>query len=138
VKLKYEDIEVGDKGSFSKTISESDVYLFAGVTGDLNPVHVNEEYAKQSLFKTRVAHGFLCASLISTVFGTELPGPGTIYLSQKMDFKAPVKIGDTVTATVEVLEKKDDKKILTFKTTVSNQEGTVVIDGTAVVMKYEK
>ena len=136
--LRYEEIKIGDKASFSKTISESDIYLFAGVTGDLNPVHINEEYAKNSLFKTRVAHGFLCASLISTVFGTHLPGPGTIYLSQKMDFKAPVKIGDTVTATVEVIEKRDDKKILTFKTTVTNQDGTIVIDGTAVVLKHEK
>jgi len=138
MKLKYQDIKVGDKASFSKTISESDIYLFAGVTGDFNPVHVNEEYAKQSLFKGRIAHGFLCASLISTVFGTELPGPGTIYLSQQMDFKAPVRMGDTVTATVEVLEKKDEKKIIKFKTSVSNQEGTIVIDGSAVVMKYEK
>jgi 3-hydroxybutyryl-CoA dehydratase len=138
MKLKYEDIKIGDKAGFSKTISESDVYTFAGVTGDLNPVHINEEYAKTSLFKTRVAHGFLCASLISTVFGTELPGPGTIYLSQQMDFKAPVKIGDTVTATVEILEKRDDKKILTCRTTVTNQDGVVVIDGKAVVLKYEK
>lgn len=138
MKLKYEDIKVGDKASFSKTISESDVYLFAGITGDLNPIHINSEHAKQSIFKTRVAHGFLCASLISTVFGTDLPGPGTVYLSQQMDFKEPVRIGDTITAEVEVLKKRDDKKILTFKTTVSNQEDTVVIEGTAVVKMFEE
>ena len=135
--MKYEDINIGDKSSFSKTISESDIYTFAGVTGDLNPVHINAEYAKNSMFKQRIAHGFLCGALISTVMGTQLPGNGTIYLSQNMNFKAPVNIGDTITATVEILEKRDDKKILKCKTTVSNQDGTLVIDGDATVLKQE-
>jgi 3-hydroxybutyryl-CoA dehydratase len=132
---KYEDIQVGDKASRSKTISESDVYLFAGITGDFNPIHVNAEYAKESLFKERVVHGILTTGLISAVIGTQLPGTDTIYLSQKVDFKAPVKIGDTVTAEVEVLEKKDAKHIILLRTTVTNQNDVVVIEGEAVVKK---
>lgn len=132
---KYEDIQVGDKASRAKTISESDVYLFAGITGDFNPIHVNAEYAKESLFKERVVHGILTTGLISAVIGTQLPGTDTIYLSQKVDFKAPVKIGDTVTAEVEVLEKKDAKHIILLRTTVTNQNDVVVIEGEAVVKK---
>jgi 3-hydroxybutyryl-CoA dehydratase len=135
---KYADIRVGDKGSYSKTVSAEDVLRFAEITGDFNPVHVDEEFARNSLFKERIAHGFLTGALISTVFGTILPGPNTIYLSQELNFKAPVKIGDTITAECEVLEKQDAKKILKFKTEVKNQEGKVVLDGQATVMKYER
>lgn len=131
----YEDIQIGDKASFTKTISESDVYQFAGITGDFNPVHVNSEYAHQTVFKERVVHGILTAGFISAVLGTKLPGTDTIYLSQKVDFKAPVKIGDTVTAEVEVLEKKDRKKIIRLRTIVKNQLDEIVVDGEAVVMK---
>jgi 3-hydroxybutyryl-CoA dehydratase len=131
----YEEIRIGDKASMTKTISESDVYQFAGITGDFNPIHINAEYAKETLFKNRVVHGILTAGFISAVLGTKLPGTDTIYLSQKVDFKAPVKIGDTVTAEVEVLEKKDRKKIIRLRTTVKNQAGEMVIDGEAVVMK---
>jgi 3-hydroxybutyryl-CoA dehydratase len=135
---KYADIQVGDQGSFSKTVSEEDVLRFAEITGDFNPVHVDAEFARNSLFKERIAHGFLTGALISTVFGTILPGPNTIYLNQELNFKAPVKIGDTITAECEVLQKNDAKKIMKFKTQVKNQEGTVVLDGQATVMKYEK
>jgi 3-hydroxybutyryl-CoA dehydratase len=135
---KYSDIQVGDKGTYSKTIRDEDVRRFAEITGDFNPVHVDEEFARNSLFGGRIAHGFLTGALISTVFGTILPGPNTIYLSQELNFKAPVKIGDTITAECEVLEKKDAKKILKFKTQVKNQAGKVVLDGQATVMKYEK
>ena len=131
----YEDIHIGDKASFTKTISESDVYQFAGITGDYNPVHINSEYANQSVFKERVAHGILTAGFISAVLGTKLPGTDTIYLSQNLDFKAPVKIGDTITAEVEVLEKKDRKKIIRLRTIVKNQLDVIVVDGEAVVMK---
>lgn len=131
----YEDIQIGDKASFTKTVSESDVYQFAGITGDYNPVHINSEYANQSVFKERVAHGILTAGFISAVLGTKLPGTDTIYLSQNLDFKAPVKIGDTVTAEVEVLEKKDRKKIIRLRTIVKNQLNVIVVDGEAVVMK---
>ena len=131
----YEEIHIGDKASFTKTISESDIYQFAGITGDYNPVHINSEYAKQSVFKERVAHGILTAGFISAVLGTKLPGTDTIYLSQHLDFKAPVKIGDTITAEVEVLEKKDRKKIIRLRTIVKNQLDVIVVDGEAVVMK---
>jgi 3-hydroxybutyryl-CoA dehydratase len=131
----YEDIQIGDKASFTKTVSESDVYQFAGITGDFNPIHINSEYANQTMFKERIAHGILTTGFISTVIGTKLPGPDTIYLSQKVDFKAPVKIGDTVTAEVEVLEKKDRKKIIRLRTIVKNQLDEIVVDGEAVVMK---
>ncbi|MBD3108300.1 MaoC family dehydratase [Bacillus sp. AGMB 02131] len=131
----YEEIKIGDKASFTKTISESDVYQFAGITGDFNPVHINSEHANQTIFKERIAHGMLTAGFISGVLGMKLPGTGTIYLSQKVDFKAPVKIGDTVTVEVEVLEKKDRKKIIRLRTIAKNQLDELVVDGEAVVMK---
>ncbi len=128
-----EEIKVGDTAKFSKTVSESDVYLFAGVTGDLNPAHVSEEFAKDTFFKTRIAHGMLSASFISTVIGTMLPGPGTIYMRQEVSFLAPVKFGDTVTAVVEVAEIMAEKKKVRLKTYCVNQENTTVVDGEALV-----
>jgi 3-hydroxybutyryl-CoA dehydratase len=128
-----DELEVGQTAQFSKTITETDIYLFAGVTGDLNPAHVDEEYAKNTFFKTRIAHGMLTASFISTVIGTMLPGPGTVYLSQEVRFLAPVKIGDTVSAVVEISEIRPEKKRIWLKTTCTNQDGTVVVDGQAVV-----
>ena len=128
-----EEIKIGDTAKFSKTVSESDVYLFAGVTGDLNPAHVSEEFAKGTFFKTRVAHGMLSASFISTVIGTMLPGPGSVYMRQEAKFLAPVKIGDTITAVVEVAEIIADKKRVRLKTYCINQEKTVVVDGEALV-----
>lgn len=130
----YEEIAVGDSASFSKTVSESDIYTFAGVTGDLNPAHIDEEYARGTMFKGRIAHGMLGAGFISAVLGTRLPGPGTIYLSQELRFKAPVRIGDTVTATCKVTAKDDSKRRLTIETVVVNQDGKLLIDGAAVVM----
>ena len=129
----FEELNVGDSGEFSKTISESDVYLYAGVTGDLNPAHVNEEYAKKTFFKTRIVHGMLVGGLISTVLATKLPGPGSIYIRQELDFLAPVRIGDTVTAKVEITHMDPEKKRLTLKTFCINQEGKTVVDGEAVV-----
>ncbi|MBT9172841.1 MAG: (R)-specific enoyl-CoA hydratase [Syntrophomonadaceae bacterium] len=131
----FEEVRIGDKASFSKTISEADVYGFAGITGDFNPVHVNAEFAAGSRFKQRIAHGMLSASLISTVLGTDLPGINTIYLSQEVKFTAPVFFGDTLTVVVEVVEKVENKKILILKTTVVNQDGKLVVDGQAKVMK---
>ena len=135
--IMYADISIGDKASVAKTISEYDVYTFAGISGDFNPVHVNAEFAKQSIFKERIAHGMFSASLISAVLGTALPGANTVYLAQELQFKAPVKIGDTITAEVEVLEKQDDKKRLVLRTTCTNQTGKIVLDGKATVMKVE-
>jgi len=131
---RYEEIGIGDAASFSKTVSESDIYTYAGVTGDLNPAHIDEEYAKKTMFKGRIAHGMLGAGFISTVLGTKLPGPGTIYLSQELRFKAPVRIGDTVTATCKVIGKEEIKRKLTMETVVVNQDGKVIIEGGAVVM----
>ena len=131
----YEEIQIGDKASFTKTISESDVYQFPGITGDFNPVHIDSEYANQTIFKERIVHGMLTAGFISAVLAMKLPGSDTIYLSQKVDFKVPVKIGDTVTAEVEVLEKKDRKKTIRLHTIVKNQLDEIVVDGEAVVMK---
>ena len=128
-----DELSVGQTASFTKTISESDVYLFAGITGDFNPAHVNEAYAKNTAFKTRIAHGMLSAGLISNVLGNQLPGPGTIYMQQQLNFRAPVAIGDTVTATVEVVEILREKKRVRLKTVCSNQDGVVVLDGEALI-----
>ena len=128
-----DELNVGQTASFTKTISESDVYLFAGITGDFNPAHVNEVYAKNTAFKTRIAHGMLSAGLISNVLGNQLPGPGTIYMQQQLNFRAPVAIGDTVTATVEVVEILREKKRVRLKTVCTNQDGVVVLDGEALI-----
>ncbi len=130
----YDEISIGDSASFTKTISESDVYLFAGITGDLNPAHVDAVSAADGMFKQRIAHGMLTASFISTVLAMKLPGPGTIYLGQQVQFRAPVFFGDTLTATAECTAKNDERKWLTFKTTVTNQEGKAVVTGEAQVI----
>lgn len=129
----YDQLEVGERCEFSKTVSESDVYLYAGVTGDLNPAHINEAYAAGTFFKNRIAHGMLTAGFISAVIGMQLPGPGSIYMGQTLQFLAPVRIGDTVTARVEVVEKIDEKKRVRLATTCVNQEGTQLISGEALV-----
>lgn len=128
-----EELELGDKASFSKTISETDVYLYAGITGDFNPAHINEDYAQNTAFKTRIAHGMLVAGFISNLLGTRLPGPGSIYMGQELQFLAPVVIGDTITATVEVIEIMTEKKRARLKTSCTNQKGTMVLDGEALV-----
>ncbi|MBP2666021.1 MAG: MaoC domain protein dehydratase [Firmicutes bacterium] len=133
--ITFAEIKVGDKASMSKTVTEFDVYTFAGVTGDFNPVHIDAEFAKTTMFKERIAHGMLTAGFISAVLGTALPGKNTIYMGQELQFKAPVKIGDTVTATVEVLEKIEGKNRLVLRTSCTNQAGVLVTDGKATVMK---
>ncbi|MGB0696421.1 MAG: MaoC family dehydratase [Rhodospirillaceae bacterium] len=129
----FEDLSVGDTASIAKTVSEADIYAFAGVSMDTNPVHLNEEYAAGTMFKTRIAHGMLSAGFISAVLGTKLPGPGAIYVGQTLKFKAPVKIGDTVTATVEVTELVPEKKFAVLKTTCT-VGGKPVITGEATLM----
>lgn len=126
-------LKVGETSQFSKTISESDVYLYAGVTGDLNPAHVNEAYAQKTFFKTRIAHGMLSAGFVSNVLANQLPGPGTIYIRQELNFLAPVFIGDTLTARVEVLEILDAEHRVRLKTTCTKQDGTAVLEGEAIV-----
>ncbi len=127
-------VSVGQSASLSKTISESDVYTFAGITGDLNPAHVNEEYARQSRFGGRIAHGLLSAGLISAAIAMKLPGPGTIYLGQTIKFLAPVRIGDTVTATVKVLSMDAARRRAVLETTCHNQKDALVITGEATVL----
>ena len=128
----YDQIRIGDTAEFAKTFSEADVYLYAGISGDFNPAHVNEAYARKTAFKTRITHGMLSAGLISAVIGTRLPGPGSIYIQQSLSFLAPVHMGDTVTARVEVVEKMTKKKVR-LKTTCMNQNAVVVLEGEAVV-----
>ena len=130
---KISELEIGQKEFAQKTISETDIYLYAGITGDLKPAHINEEYAKNTFFKGRIAHGMLTAGLISAVVGMRLPGPGTIYLAQELKFTAPVRIGDTIKAEGEVIELIPEKNIAVIKTTCTNQDGTVVLTGTATV-----
>ncbi|RJQ06858.1 MAG: MaoC family dehydratase [Bacillota bacterium] len=125
---------VGEKASLSKAVTEADVVLFAEVTGDTNPVHLDEEAAARSVFGRRVAHGMLTAGLISAVLGTRLPGPGTIYLGQELRFTRPVFIGDTVTATVEVIEVTPEKRRVRLRTTCVNDRGETVVEGEARVM----
>jgi 3-hydroxybutyryl-CoA dehydratase len=127
------ELNIGDEAEFAKTISEFDIYMFAGITGDFNPVHVNEDFARQTFFKTRISHGILTAGLISTVIGTKLPGTGCIYIKQDLNFLAPVRIGDTITARVEVVEILAKKNRIRLKTTCFNQDDTRVLDGEAIV-----
>ncbi len=129
----FEDLQLGQSASLGKTITEADILMFAAVSTDTNPVHLDAEAAAQSVFKERVAHGMLSAGLISAVLGTRLPGAGTIYMGQTLRFRAPVRIGDTVTATAEVTGLDAEKKRATLKTTCT-VKGKVVIEGEATVM----
>jgi 3-hydroxybutyryl-CoA dehydratase len=131
--LFIEDLEEGMSASFAKTITDADIVMFAGVSGDTNPVHLDADFAAGTMFKERIAHGMLSASLISTVLGTKLPGPGAIYMSQTLKFKAPVKIGDTVTATGTVSELNREKRRATIAC-VCTVGGKPVIEGEAMVM----
>ncbi len=124
----------GQRASFTKTITEADVYAFAGITGDFNPLHVDAEFAKRSRFGERIAHGTLTAGLISAVLGMRLPGPGGIFLNQTLTFLKPVKFGDTITAEAEVMSYRSDKRILTLRTACRNQRGEAVIEGEAVLL----
>lgn len=133
----FEDISEGQTATFGKTVTEADILMFSGVSGDTNPVHLNEEYAATTMFKGRIAHGMLSAGLISAVFGTRLPGPGCIYVSQSLKFKAPVRIGDTVIAKVECTGKVPEKKFVTFRTTCYVGD-KAVIDGEATLMVPSK
>lgn len=130
----YDEINIGDKADYKRTITENDIKQFAEVTGDHNPLHLDENYAKKTFFQGRIAHGMLSASFISTVLASKLPGPGSIYLKQSLIFKKPVRIGDTITASVEVIEKNDEKKRITMKTTCVDQQNEMVVDGEALIM----
>lgn len=126
-------LNVGDSAELSRTITDEDVRAFAELTGDTNPVHLDEEYAAATRFGRRIAHGMLGASLISAVLANELPGRGTVYLSQTLRFTSPVYIGDTVTARVSVKAVREDKPVITLETVCTNQRGERVVEGEAVV-----
>ena len=127
-------IAVGDSARRTRTISEADVLAFAAASGDENPVHTDAAYAATTRFGRPIAHGMLTASLISAILGNDLPGPGSVYLNQTLSFKAPVFPGDTVTGTVECIKFREDRKIATFRTTVTNQDGVLVLEGEAVIL----
>src|SRR5579859_6975333 len=126
---------IGMQATLSRLITEDDIRLFALVSGDHNPIHLDAEYAERSLFGKHIAHGFLIRSLISAVLGNELPGPGSIYLGQTLKFLAPIHIGDTVTVIVKVVALREEKRIVTLHTECTNQHGTFVLSGEATV-KY--
>lgn len=126
-------IETGASASITKIFTEQDVQQFALLSTDTNPVHLDEQFAANSIFKKRVVHGMLVASLFSAVIGVKLPGRGAIYLDQQIRFKAPVFIGDEITALVEVIKVRESKGILTLKTVCTNASGKIVIDGEAIV-----
>lgn len=133
--MEFKDLKIGMFEEVGKTITEADVVNYAGLSLDINPIHLNNEYAKKSIFKERIAHGMLTSGLISAVLGTKLPGEGSIYLSQTLKFVAPVKIGDTVTAKAEIIDINSEKRIVTLKTTCVNQDENIVVDGEAKILK---
>ena len=126
-----DEIKIGDSAQISNTVTETVINDFAKATGDFNPIHLNQTYAEETYFKGRIAHGVLSIGYISSVLGNLVPGPGGILLSQEAKFLAPVRIGDIITAKVEVVELTPEKNRVKFKTTCTNQKGEVVVDGTA-------
>jgi len=133
-----DELKVGDSAQLSKTVTETDINDFARVIGDFNPLHTDQAYAEKTIFKGRIAHGVFSIGLLSTVLGNILPGHGTIYLSHEVRFLAPVRIGDTLTARVEIIELIPEKNRAKFRTTCINQEGKEVVDGIAWGMPPKK
>lgn len=131
--LFLEDLKVGQSAMFGRTVTDADIAAFAGVSGDTNPIHLHDGFARTTRFGKRIAHGMLSGSFISTVIGTKLPGPGAVYVSQTMAFMAPVMIGDTITAVATVTAIDEKRRRVTLKTQCLNGE-KVVIDGEAVVL----
>jgi 3-hydroxybutyryl-CoA dehydratase len=128
---------IGQTATFSRTITETDIMLFAGISGDYNPIHVDKEYARNTFFRERISHGLLTASFFSRLLGMHLPGPGSVYVSQSLFFTKPVYIGDTITTQGEVIALNSEKRLITVKTTCTNQEGIIVLEGEGV-MKLPK
>lgn len=133
--MNYRDLKIGMQGSITKTITETDIILYSGISLDINPVHINENYAAETFFKKRIAHGMLSAGLISAVLGTKLPGEGSIYLEQSLKFVKPVFINDTITAMAEVIELYDEKNIVVLSTICKNQKDEIVLKGQAKILK---
>ncbi len=130
--VKFSQLKVGMKGSFTKKITQEDVDKFISICNDVNPIHVNEEFAKNTNLKGKIVHGILVSSLISTVVGTKMPGPGSVWLDQSLKFLLPVKVNDTITATSEILVKVEDRQQVIVRTTCVNQNNEVVIEGTGL------
>ena len=133
--MEFESLKIGMKESITKTITETDIILYSGISLDCNPVHLNKIYAETSRFKKRIAHGMLTAGLISAVLGTKLPGEGTIYLEQNLKFKQPVYLEDTSTATCEIIDIIEEQRKIILSTTCINQDGKIILTGEAKVMK---
>ena len=131
--MTFSELKLGQKASVQKTFTAADVTAFAGISLDVNPIHMSDGYAKNTIFGKRIVHGTLTSGLISAVLANKLPGPGTIYLGQELKFTAPVYLGDDITATVEIVEIREDKKIIKLDTTCVNQDGKKVITGLATV-----
>jgi acyl dehydratase len=127
-------IKIGDQESITKAFTEHDVLTFAEISGDQNPIHIDPDFAKTTQFKKPLVHGMLTAGLISAVLGMHLPGPGSIYIKQDLSFRAPVFIGDTITATATVINIRDDKPIITLKTICTNQNNDTVLKGEAILL----
>ncbi|KGX87771.1 MaoC family dehydratase [Pontibacillus litoralis] len=132
------DYSIGQSARFSRTFTETDFILFAGLSGDYNPIHIDKEYAANTFFKERISHGLLTASMLSRLFGMHLPGPGSIYVSQTLVFTKPVYIGDTITASAEIVHIDDQQRLWTLKTTCTNQHNDIVLDGEGVMKLPEK
>lgn len=130
----FEDIELGMEARLTRTVQDGDIAAFAGITGDYNPVHMDADYAAGTMFKDRISHGMLTASYMSAVFGMKLPGPGAVYISQTLNFRRPVKIGDTITAVAQVLALFPDKNRVRFQCTCVNGDDKVVVEGEAILM----
>lgn len=132
--ITFTELTIGQQANFQKTLTDEDLWLFAKTSGDINPLHLDEAYAKTTRFGGRIAHGMWSGSLISAAIATVLPGPGTVYLSQNLQFKRPVKLNDTLTVTLTVIEKHPEKPIVTLSTLVKNQHNESVVEGEAKVL----
>ncbi|MGQ0560519.1 MAG: MaoC family dehydratase [Gemmatimonadota bacterium] len=135
--MRFDELKVGQFAEHTKTVTETDVIMYAGITGDFNPMHVDQTYAEKSRFGGRIAHGMLSAGFISAVLGMKLPGAGSIYMSQSLRFTSPVRIGDTITARIEVIELFPDKKRVRLATSCRNQQEQTVLEGEALVLMQE-
>jgi len=139
INFTYDEIEIGQQSSLERTLTQRDILLFAGVSGDINPIHLDPEFAKSTFFGKVIAHGMWSGIFVSTILGTQLPGPGTIYLEQQFRFRRPVEIGDTLKVTLTVTEKEPEKKLIRFDSTIVNQNGVTVVTGhTLVIAPTEK
>ncbi|NLB67527.1 MAG: MaoC family dehydratase [Bacteroidales bacterium] len=136
--MKLSDLYIGQEERMSAQFSMEKVKAFANITGDFNPIHLDPVYAAQTIFKENIVHGFLVASLFSTILGTKMPGEGSIYVKQNMKFVKPVYIDDTVTAVVSITDINFEKQLVTLNTTCHNQDGVVVIEGDALVKKLDE